>query len=826
MTRGRWACAGALLGILAGACHAFPELELGRCGNDIIESGEDCDDRDPEHCSSCYLVCSPGVSTTGCPDDRVCGVDGRCRAASGRFALDAIRIVHAGAQWLEVGDLDGDGRADVLVQLDTELDVVHLAPQQTVDLGRGLGRAAIGDLDRDGRDEVLFAHVAHALDPDARGLSLLRELARDDDTRVAAADTLATLRSSGTVGRLLRVAPVPDRVLELVQPQASFAWHRGTAEAVALMPAMPIDPAALGRALPAATLDLGAAPCSDAAGDFARPSVVVAESGASALRLFASCGGALPFELDVGATVTLPAGATLGAAGSFLVDVDGDGGLDVITQSDSGAVWVAYGAADGSFGDTAAGPGPGNGAFDPVPLFQPEQAQTALLSVAQLDGDTAPELVTSEGFVADPTSCAQGCSAPWSQPLREAVVLDFDDDGVGDLVALEPGALTLRLGARDDDAVSFTPPHVLAALDDADTLVVGDFDHDTVDDVAVIERADTARVRLLYGGDAEPWQSTEHGPFFAVQSLAVDGDGTVLARTLDASGRAAGAFIRAGETAADLGHALRGLTLVRTSAATVAVALVPDGEQERLLQLGFVDGALSPHDVVLDATIPGMLADGGTQALVAAIELDGDAAQQELVLLGNVAGGGAIWTASWSASAATWQLDGPRALGPGFARAQLEDGTEPPGEGPDGTRPGSSLAVADADGDGDDDVLATTDERVPRVVLIPGEHGRLAPEHAQFLTDATHFGAFEVAMLRAWRAHDTAPTQWLVAGDDGVGLATLDLERHRFTIDDVSAAHTEALATGDVDGDGLLDLIFATEQELRIHLALEARGPG
>ncbi|MFO0636546.1 MAG: hypothetical protein U0168_27260 [Nannocystaceae bacterium] len=250
-----------------------------------------------------------------------------------------------------------------------------------------------------------------------------------------------------------------------------------------------------------------------------------------------------------------------------------------------------------------------------------------------------------------------------------------------------------------------------------------------------------------------------------------------------------------------------------------------DGEQERLLQLGFRDGELSPHEVALGPTITGMIADGGARALVAAIELDGDAAQQELVLLGNVDGGGAIWTASWSPSAATWQLQGPSALGPGFARAVLEGSADEDEQGVDAARPGSSLAVADADGDGDDDVLATTDERVPRMVLIPSDHGRLAPEHAQFLTDATHFGAFEVAVLRPWRAHDTAPIQWLLGGDDGVGLATLDLQRHRFTIDDVSAAHTEALATGDVDGDGLLDLIYATQDELRIHLALEARGP-
>ncbi|MFO0636545.1 MAG: VCBS repeat-containing protein [Nannocystaceae bacterium] len=537
MTRCHRTCAGLLLGVAAGACYAFPELELGRCGNGIIEAAEDCDDQDPEHCSACYLVCSPGVSTTGCPEDRVCGRDGRCRAASGRFALDPIRIVHAGTQWLEVGDLDGDGRADAVVQLDGELDAVHLAPQQTLDLGLGLGRAAIGDLDGDGRDEVLFAHVGHALDPDARGLSLLREVARDDDTRVVAADTLPTLRSSGSFGRLLRVAPAADRVLELVQPQASFAWHRGSADAIALMPAMPIDPTLLGRALPSAALDLGAAPCSDAGGEFARPAVVIAESGATAVRVFASCGGALPFELDTGATVTLPTGATLGAAGSFLVEVDGDGHLDLVVQSDSGAVWTAYGLADGSFGDSPGQAAPGNGRFDPTPLLQPESAEIALLAVAQLDDDDAPELVTSAGFVADPLGCADDCTAAWPQPLREAVVLDFDDDGVRDLVALESGALTLRLGLREGDAVSFTPPHVLAALDDAESIAVGDFDHDTVDDVAVIERSAAASVRLVYGGDAEPWQSTVHGPFAQVQSLAVDADGTVLARTLDGMGR-------------------------------------------------------------------------------------------------------------------------------------------------------------------------------------------------------------------------------------------------------------------------------------------------
>ncbi|MBC8072477.1 MAG: hypothetical protein IAG13_29410, partial [Deltaproteobacteria bacterium] len=69
--------------------------------------------------------------------------------------------------------------------------------------------------------------------------------------------------------------------------------------------------------------------------------------------------------------------------------------------------------------------------------------------------------------------------------------------------------------------------------------------------------------------------------------------------------------------------------------------------------------------------------------------------------------------------------------------------------------------------------------------------------------------------------------RWLVGGDDGVGLATLVLDEMppEIAILDQSSAEATALAAADVDGDGLLDMVIATEQEIRIHLAQE-RIPG
>lgn len=122
------ALASSLLGvvILSGvlSCAELDEAELGVCGNHIHEPefGEDCDGSavqfgegascgSPSGSAPCRLACTAQAVQTGCPPGWGCGTDGVCREPSG--------VLEAGAlpgEVRAVGDLDGDGRDDVVLR--------------------------------------------------------------------------------------------------------------------------------------------------------------------------------------------------------------------------------------------------------------------------------------------------------------------------------------------------------------------------------------------------------------------------------------------------------------------------------------------------------------------------------------------------------------------------------------------------------------------------------------------------------------------------------------------------------------------------------------
>jgi hypothetical protein len=116
----------AMLAALAGAvsCAELDEAELGVCGNHIHEPefGEDCDGSAiqfgegascgaPNGSAPCRLACTPQASETGCPPGWGCGTDGVCRAPSGVLESGTLP-----GEVRAVGDLDGDGRDDVVLR--------------------------------------------------------------------------------------------------------------------------------------------------------------------------------------------------------------------------------------------------------------------------------------------------------------------------------------------------------------------------------------------------------------------------------------------------------------------------------------------------------------------------------------------------------------------------------------------------------------------------------------------------------------------------------------------------------------------------------------
>lgn len=795
-------------------CAEFVRPELGVCGNRVVESGEACDNPDDPTCGdrndvgACRWLCNPALPDPGCPEGDLCGSDRVCRAPSGDFSTEPLRVDALNPAWIAFGELDGDGHPDAVVQRGTEvLEVYHFEAGSLADVVelarpvRGLG--ALGDLDDDGLDDLFFAPEADTEDAES-GITVWS----GDVTRRPTARRFATLRTEGSLARLLSPTPERDRVLEVVSPQTTRRW---SAEALAPLESAPLGVGAdeLGRAVAIADLDGGQCEPTDEP-SFPRPELAFATMGATEVRLLSVCVD--DSEPESRPSVPLPDGVSLGSAGSFFGDDDGDGALDLVVQGGDGRVWIARGNGDGTFAS-----------FEDTPLLSNDDPDAMLLGVANLDDDMALEVVTSTAYVGAPGDCDQiDCEREaWAEPAQWGAVVDINGDGARDVATLHEASLVVHLA--DPQRPGRFEHHTQPLLGASRELVVGDFNRDTVEDVGFVEEpagddgAATARVAVLYGGDLEDWRIERFGPFVAIDTLAVDQRNILVVRTLDGNGRAGGAFVRPDRAAHDFGATPRMPVIVRddTERAVAGVATIADDAVPRIVDFGFASGTLSPHDVVAGDALPDDVDE--TTILVAAIDLDADA-RDELVVAGTSAGRGRIWVAFRDADG-RWTLGDQLALGPGFARTFI------PTTAPDvAASPGSTLAVGDIDGDGDPDVLVTTDESLPRVVALVNEEGRLRPLGEGFLSSPVLPG-FDFAALVPWHPDEDDVPQWLVAGEDGIGLARVDVEARSIVVSERFEVSTQTLATADIDADGLLDLVAGTRDQVRVYFAQE-RAPG
>ena len=145
------------------SCADLPKLAPNACGNSVVDPNEDCDTfaTIPAACfpasgaNACRFSCT---ASAVCPASYGCGVDGVCRQASGRFQ-DPLTFA-AQAASTQAADFDGDQRADVVSAGGATTRIVFFGAGDIPSLGAfpvSRGRPAVGSLTTDGLGSLAVA---------------------------------------------------------------------------------------------------------------------------------------------------------------------------------------------------------------------------------------------------------------------------------------------------------------------------------------------------------------------------------------------------------------------------------------------------------------------------------------------------------------------------------------------------------------------------------------------------------------------------------------------------------------------------------------------
>ena len=501
---------------LLAACDSLPATQDGVCGNKVVDSNEDCDMfaagpgtlcRPPNTPAQCRFACGPQPDGTSavCPSGMGCGADGTCRSPKGAFTA-ATQPIPGSLIDLLVGDVDGDGRADVvgLVQGDisttfydatlTSVINVHTPSRENSPV-----RALLRDISGDGCADLIIGagngsivnlgSASRAFVPTAFPSTYIPNLSNAsviviDTLPPGIGDTLFIMGSYGTVSGI------------------------GTLEATgqgALLALLSSPPSLLAGPVATAHLieDRALSPCDELALSYV---------GSSEVDIYTACipdgkGGFAfnDYTSKSPVAITLAPGATV-VRGPLTIDVNGDGHLDFLVGASrcSGCdeVDVAYGVGDGTFDSSPTVPASnGNDTFSvdtlitgPLPL-----ALGDLNADGALDFVTPTQVLVSQvkGNVTTFTPQALNHDAPWT----EAVIADFNHDAIPDVAAGSSSApdVSFFVGAGGGTLGAF----VIQSAP-VQHFAVGDYDGDLVNDLAVAEIAPASdplgdSVSVLFG---------------------------------------------------------------------------------------------------------------------------------------------------------------------------------------------------------------------------------------------------------------------------------------------------------------------------------------
>jgi hypothetical protein len=492
-----------LLPFVAG-CDDLSPFASGVCGNRVVDPNEDCDTfaagpgtlcRPPGSPGECRFACGmqPDRSIAKCPAGMGCGADGTCRSPSGRFAAPTQPVAGHFSEIL-VGDVDGDGRADVVAVDPTDYSVSFfdgmLAVASTFEAargGNGLVLPILRDLAGSGRADLL----------DSVGGGTLINLGSADRAFVPTACPSVTIRAETNV-RAIAIQALPSIPGDVIMAVGSVGSVSGLAVLAAdgkgqLFAVLPGDASMIAGPIVVGRFDEDdpQAPCDELA---------LAFVGGADVFVYKSCkpDGMGGFTYNIGASPTSVAlvGMATVTRGPILLDVNGDGHVDLVVIASSCSscheVQVAYGVGDGTFhSDPKTIPATsGDNAFSQYPSL----LGSLPLALGDLNRDGILDQVTDSEVLVSSIGAgggvtyvkqAQNAGPPWT----EAVIADLNHDGVLDVFAGSSQVPNVSFYQGVGDAAGTLNPFSIPTHGPVAHFTVGDFDGDLVNDIALAELA-------------------------------------------------------------------------------------------------------------------------------------------------------------------------------------------------------------------------------------------------------------------------------------------------------------------------------------------------
>jgi hypothetical protein len=166
--------------LLLAGCADLESFDVGTCGNRVLDPDEDCDTfPDPLlgrdlRCGGasggCRYVCSEGAS---CPFGWTCGTDLVCRHASSCYQDPGVATEIGDVDQILIADVTGDRRSDLIVRRRNDLEVFSGEPTgdftsvHVSTIRDRRGDAAISDVDGDGIADIVVPIVSSS-QPNAR----------------------------------------------------------------------------------------------------------------------------------------------------------------------------------------------------------------------------------------------------------------------------------------------------------------------------------------------------------------------------------------------------------------------------------------------------------------------------------------------------------------------------------------------------------------------------------------------------------------------------------------------------------------------------------